>query len=317
MKTIRLGLGLFMFLLLFASASLAAGTAGRTFVSGQGLDTNPCSLGSPCRTFAAAMAQTVSGGEVIALDSAGYGPFSVSQAVTITAPQGVYAGITVSSAGGDGIDVNANSGSDFVTLRGLTIIGPGAGTSTGNGIAFNSGLALHIENCEVRGFNTDIIANLCAKVFINDTVVKDSSFAGIELTMASTGNAWAALDHITANNCGTYGVVATMTGAGYILNAQIRNSTISANTNGLVVNAMSNAVVTFDVGNCQITNGNVGLQALASGGGTGTMSIAYSLIARNSSSGWIVTGGTLDSAGTNTFIGNGANTGNLTPFANQ
>jgi hypothetical protein len=317
MRTIRLGLGLFMFLLVFASASLAAGTSARTFVSGKGLDSNPCSLTSPCRTFTAAMAQTVSGGEVVVLDSAGYGPFSIAQAVTITAPQGVYAGITVSSAAGDGIDVNANSGSDFVTLKGLTVIGPGAGTSTGNGIAFNSGLALHIENCEVRGFSTDIIANLCAKVFINDTVVKDSSFAGIDLTMASVGNSWAALDHVTANNCGTYGVLATMGGSGYILNAQIRNSTISGNTNGLVVNATSNAVVTFDVGNCQITNGNVGLQSLASTGGSGTMSIAYSLISHNSSAGWIVTGGTLDSAGNNTFIGNGTNSGALTPFPNQ
>ena len=317
MKTIRLVFGVFLFSLLCASASLAAGTSARTFVSGKGLDPNNCSLTAACRTFTAAMAQTAPGGEIVVLDSAGYGPFSIAQAVTITAPQGVYAGITVTSAGGDGIDVNSNSSSDFVTLKGLTVIGPGATTSTGNGIAFNSGMALHIENCEVRGFNTDIIANLCAKVFINDTVVKDSAFAGIELTMASTGNSWAALDHVTANNCGTYGVLATMSGADYILNAQIRNSTISGNTNGLVVNGMNNAVVTFDVGNCQITNGEVGLQALASGGGTGTMSIAYSLVSRNSSAGWIVTGGTLDSTGTNIFTGNGINTGALTPVAAQ
>jgi hypothetical protein len=317
MRTIRLGLGVFLFLLSFASASLAAGTATRTFVSGKGLDSNPCTLASPCRTFAVAVPQTISGGEVVVLDSAGYGPFSISQSVTVTAPQGVYAGVTVSSAGGDGIDVNASSASDFVTLKGLTVIGPGASTSTGNGIAFNSGAALHIENCDVRGFNIDILANLCAQLFIKDTVVKDSHFAGIDVTMVATGNSWATLDHISATNCGTNGVLASVSGAGLFLNAQIRDSTISGNSNGLVVNGLNNAIATLDVANCQIANGAVGIQSLASGGGSGTMSIGNTLISHNSTAGFIINGGTIQTLGTNTLIGNGPDTGSMMHFAAQ
>jgi hypothetical protein len=70
---------------------------------------------------------------VVVLDSAGYGAFAITQAVTVQAPPGVYAGISVFS--GDGITINAG-GSDTVILRGLTVNNQG---SNGNGILFNYG----------------------------------------------------------------------------------------------------------------------------------------------------------------------------------
>ena len=73
-----------------ASVSASA-TSQRTFVSHSGLDTNPCSVDSPCRSFAAAITQTNPSGEVVAVDSAGYGPVTISQSVTIVAPLGVHA----------------------------------------------------------------------------------------------------------------------------------------------------------------------------------------------------------------------------------
>ena len=101
-----------------AKAGAVAGQ--RTFVSAQhGDDANACSPTSPCRTFAHALSLTAAGGEVIALDSGGYGAFTISQAVSIIAPQGVYAGITVFS--GDGIGITAG-GTDVVTLRGLSYL---------------------------------------------------------------------------------------------------------------------------------------------------------------------------------------------------
>ena len=59
-----------------------------------------CSLAFPCRSFDAAIAQTLLGGEVIVLDSAGYGPAVISQSVSIIAPPGVYGGVTVFSGTG-------------------------------------------------------------------------------------------------------------------------------------------------------------------------------------------------------------------------
>src|SRR5437868_10634041 len=93
----------------------------RTFVSSAALDTNDCSRATPCRSFATAVAAVAAGGEVVVLDSAGYGPTTISKAVTVESPLGVYAGI---SAVGSvhGIIVNAGV-NDVVVLRNLTING--------------------------------------------------------------------------------------------------------------------------------------------------------------------------------------------------
>src|SRR2546430_17304299 len=92
------------------------GPAQRTFVSAAtGNDANPCNRTAPCRNFAAAIAQTQPGGEVVVLDSGGYGTVTITQAVSLVAPSGVYAGITV--FGGNGITINAGP-SDIVTIRG-------------------------------------------------------------------------------------------------------------------------------------------------------------------------------------------------------
>ena len=152
-------------------SSTAYATAQRTFVASTGNDAWPCSVTQPCRQFAAAVAQTNAGGEVIVLDSAGYGAVSLTPSITITAPPGVYGGISVFS--GDGISVN---GTDVVvTLRGLTIVGLG-GTY---GIHFVSGAVLHIEHCEISGFfglgHSGIQLDAPgARIDVIDTVVRDN-----------------------------------------------------------------------------------------------------------------------------------------------
>jgi len=119
----------------------------RTFVSAkEGSDSANCSRTSPCRTFSRAIAMTVPGGEVVVLDSGGYGAVTINQAVSLEAPDGVYAGITASS--GDAITV-ASGVNDVVVLRGLTLVG--AGTS-GNGITVASAGTVHVEHCSIRGF---------------------------------------------------------------------------------------------------------------------------------------------------------------------
>src|ERR1700741_1031966 len=82
-----------------------SGSAPRTFVSFSGLDTNPCSRTSPCRSFNAAMAQTAPAGTIVALDSDGYGTVTIAQSVSLIAPEGVYAGIAA-PASSVGININ-------------------------------------------------------------------------------------------------------------------------------------------------------------------------------------------------------------------
>jgi hypothetical protein len=112
----------------------------RTFVASHGLDTNDGRLTTPCRSIGAALAQTDPGGEIIVLDSAGYGTVTIDKSVSITAPRGIYAGITVTA--GTGVDVTAGN----VALRGLTIRGPGGaiGIHVGNAI-------VRIEHCVIFG----------------------------------------------------------------------------------------------------------------------------------------------------------------------
>src|SRR5438034_11212397 len=76
----------------------------RSAVSINGLDTNPCTVTSPCRSFAQALISTALNGEVIALDSGGFGSFLVFQDVIVEGTPGVYAGVTVAS--GTAITVN-------------------------------------------------------------------------------------------------------------------------------------------------------------------------------------------------------------------
>src|SRR5215467_9235185 len=135
---------------LLGVSNASAQSVQRTFVSGLGSNSNPCSRTAPCRTFTQAISQTVPGGEVVVLDSAGYSAFTITQAVSIIAPPGVYAGISVFS--GDGIDISAGV-SDTVILRGLTINNQG---SNGDGIAFIAGGTLHVEGCAINGFNNGV-----------------------------------------------------------------------------------------------------------------------------------------------------------------
>src|SRR6478672_2814060 len=85
-------------LFVFAMCVAEAFAAPRTFVSvSAGNDVNPCSLTSPCRSFASAVLVTDLGGEVIALDSGGYGVVTLTQSISLIAPEGVFAGLTVTS----------------------------------------------------------------------------------------------------------------------------------------------------------------------------------------------------------------------------
>lgn len=167
---------------LLLAAALAASTevaalAQRTFVASDGLDTNACSVTAPCRTFATAISNTVLSGEVIVLDSAGYGPVTITQSVSITAPPGVYAGIFV-PAGIKGVTING--GGIIVALRGLTINGQGTG---GGGIDFKQGSRLTVENCLINAINSSgiLLEAPNSRVFITDATVRYSA-PGIAIT---------------------------------------------------------------------------------------------------------------------------------------
>jgi hypothetical protein len=156
--------------------ALAAGQ--RSFVSTSGVDNPACSIAAPCRAFAAALTATSAGGEIIALDSGGYGPVTIAQSVSIIAAPGVYAGISVQS--GHGVTI-ATAAADTVLLRGLTINNQG---STGRGIFISGAGIVRIENVQVSGFTGASALNATPsdvlQLHIRDSVFRKSNY-GIAL----------------------------------------------------------------------------------------------------------------------------------------
>jgi hypothetical protein len=308
---------LFSIVVVAISASSVFAQNSRTFVSGSGLDSNPCSLAAPCRTMTQALTVTNAGGEVVILSTAGYGPFTVNKAVTIEAPPGIYAGIT--AATGDGIDVNANPG-DVVTLRGFTVINQNSG---GTGIAFNSGGTLNIENCVVDGFtsSTGIGLYAPAETFVKDTVVRDSSF-GFFVDPMTTGTALTiTMDHVRVdgNTIGLFVVPGDATAATVsAVNAVIRNSSISNNSNGVDISPQV-GVVSVGLERCLIANNSdIGIVVNTTSPASASATISNCTISRNAGVGFhIGLGTTIFSRGNNILIGNAPNSGSLTPFPAQ
>lgn len=159
---------------LCALSAIPAFGSQRTFVSTAGVNNPACSLIAPCRDFAAAVAATSPNGEVIVLDSGGYGKVTITQSVSIIASPGVYAGISV-FAPDDGVTVAAGA-SDKVTLRGLTINSQGGN----NGIVINAGGNVHIENCTISNFVGSGISVLGeTSIHIQDTLVSGNAPTGV------------------------------------------------------------------------------------------------------------------------------------------
>src|SRR3954466_6963451 len=166
-------------MLLAASSSYAQAT--RTWVSGVGDDVNPCSRTAPCKTFAGAISKTAAGGEINTLDPGGFGALTITKSIRIVAQSGV-AGVLVS--GTNGIVVSA-AAADSVYLEGLVFDGLGTGI---NGILFNSGGSLGVQNCKIFGFTqwgVLFTPTTPGKLTITNSVItsngSSASFGGIKV----------------------------------------------------------------------------------------------------------------------------------------
>jgi hypothetical protein len=142
--------------------------AQRTFVSAAaGNDANPCTRALPCRGFAAAIATTATDGEVVVLDSGGYGPVAITQAVTLFAPSGVYAGVTAFS--GTAISISP-APTEVVRIAGISLNSLGATT----GINATEGLVF-IENCSFERFTSSGVRFSGSKLDVNDSVFRNTA----------------------------------------------------------------------------------------------------------------------------------------------
>jgi hypothetical protein len=282
MNSRRLFACLFVSVLSIGAALPALAFANRVFVSARsGNNVNSCdNVNTPCQTFAGAVTQLNADGEVIVLDSGGYGPVTITQGVTIEAPAGVTAFIHPPS--GDAITVNA--GTDTVTLRGLVL-----NVGTGNGITVNSVGTLNVENCFITGFSSNgVLMHSAGQLNVKGTDIKkcsigiylattgavqasidhchlDGNGAGFFAGTSSSGSSTTAATYTTANNNNNEGWVCGYGSSGKdVLNLEF--CTGSENDNFGLISNSSNALSVARYSNCVFANnGQYGVRRLGSG----------------------------------------------------
>ena len=295
---------------LLVASSPAMALSSRTFVSGAGGDTGSCPLATPCRTFAYALTQTAPSGEIIVLSSAGYGAVTINKAVSIINTSN-FAGVTVAS--GNGITINANT-NDSVVLRGLTVDGGGTGS---NGIVFNSGLTLTVDQCDVMNFvggattgNGILIQPTSGNhnIVITNTTASNNQWDGVfyfpQSGAATTG---IVIDRVSANN-NLFGIAINNLNSSGAATASISNSIASFNTqDGFIFEA--DTALSLDASNASSNGGN-GVSVLSS-----TFTLGRSVLMNNTGFGLSFTGGIVNSYKDNRIAGNGGGQVSATPAA--
>jgi len=261
MKTI-LG-SLFCAALLAGFSSGAFAQATRTWVSGVGDDANPCSRTAPCKTFAGAISKTAEGGEIDALDPAGYGTLTITKAMTIDGGTGSGWG-SVLNASIAGFNVNITTGTHVsdavVILRNITVNGAsqapsGLGTNGINVIKVQRLFVLdcHIENQTTTGIH--ISTATTASVFVRNTDISNTN-TGIDATSSVAGQT-AILQANNINIQGnTNGVLIGTNGFGFL-----SNSFLGRCIGGNATQAVSGA--TINIHNCQLFSNTTAVNALA------------------------------------------------------
>jgi hypothetical protein len=245
---------------IFVWSGAAEAQASRTWVSGVGDDANPCSRTAPCKTFAGAISKTAAGGEIDALDPAGYGAVTITKGITIDGGGGQVASILVS--GTNGIVVQAGP-SDVITLRNLRINGiNGTGAGGLNGVRYLSGAALHVENCNIFGFTGDginVATNTAAALFVTDTFLTDNA-NGIQIA-PTAANARSLLVRVQAQDNSGFGFyvhpATASVGAGTVINdsSALMNGTGIGVTGGTLF--LGNSVIIRNNFGVSITGGSV------------------------------------------------------------
>ncbi len=154
MKTSLLRVLLLSVVLALVPVALHA-QATKIFVSATGNDASDGSRGSPKRTFQAAHDAVAAGGQIVVLDTAGYGPLNITKSVGVTVPPGVNGFVTVPLGTPAAITINAGT-SAIVSLRGLIIEGGASKTTVSPnvnyGIFATSVRVLDVTDCVIRNF---------------------------------------------------------------------------------------------------------------------------------------------------------------------
>jgi uncharacterized repeat protein (TIGR03803 family) len=295
---------LFAFVFL-AALTQAFAASDIVYVSYNGVDTNPCSRPSPCKTITHALTVVNAGGQVSIVGSGTYAGFTITHAVTVSAEPGVVATVDV-PANGDGVTISAGA-TDRVVIQGLTLNGHGSGM----GITVNSAGEVSVENCESTDFfhALNFVPSAAASLTVKGGVYEAGN-TSIFICCAAGGTAAnAVIDKVTIKDGDYAGVNVDAT------LASVTNSSLSGpggtSTSAGILAIHGTAVIENNV----ISNYFYGVEVIATGNAAAYLSA--NTISGNSYG--VLAGGTTYTRGDNTIEGNStANVaGTVTSFSGQ
>ena len=240
--------------------------ASKIFVASIGNDANDGSRGSPKRNFQAAHDAVAVNGQIVVLDTAGYGALNISKSLAITVPPGVNGFVTVSNPF-TGIAINCTS-TDTVSLRGLIVEGGGS-VGGGTGVFIQDCGRVDIEDCVIRNFDSGLRAPTGGRTFfMARTTIRDCAF-GINVS-PTTGSFAAAsvgeVDYCQIEGCTSAGVLA---GADQVnVFVFVNNSTLTKNAVALSARGSTQFSIPASqilVENCRIFNNTTGVSGTTTG----------------------------------------------------
>lgn len=262
MRTTALLLGLISAAWLTVGTDVANAQASRTWVSGVGDDANPCSRTAPCKTWAGAISKTAAGGEIDALDPGGFGALTITKAITLDGGGGQVASTLVAGTNGFVVAAGVN---DVVILRNIRINGIiQANSGSIDGIKFQSGNTLLIENCEIFGFGNNgihmVISTGTSSMIVQNTTVINNTFRGIQINPTG-GTSNVTISKVWTYKNGAAGVGTDTTGGG-TASTIIDQLTASENPGGNGVEGLG-AGTTVKISNSTMSHNNVGVNITA------------------------------------------------------
>ncbi|MDP2340475.1 MAG: right-handed parallel beta-helix repeat-containing protein [Deltaproteobacteria bacterium] len=288
-------------------ASPAAAQATRTWVASEGSDLNPCSPLEPCKTFAAAISKTATGGEINCLNPGGYGPVTITRSMTIDCTGTLGA---ILAGDGNGVVVNAGV-NDIVRLRGLSIQGGNAGI---NGVRAIGGGTLLIEDCAIENFKASsafgisLAPSLTSTVLVSNTTVSGNGSGatggGVLVQPLGSAQATVVLNRVTLMRNANNSLFLNTTGNTGGITATVRDSVIASSATGVSLLAAAGPIGLLIDDVAIVHHSSNGILV---SGANGVARVTHSTITGNVTGVNAINGGQLLSFGNNQLIGNGAN----------
>lgn len=283
----------------------------RTWVSGVGDDSNPCTRTEPCKTFAEAISRTVPGGYVSVLDPGDFGAVTITKSITISS-EGFEAGVLVS--GTNGIVISAPNNANVV-LRGLEIDGLGTGLS---GIKVLSAGSVHVEKCTINHFTQlgiDFVPSSAttatSQLFVSDSIIRDNlgaSSGGIRIKPGTNVSVIGSIENtVLKNNSAGLRVEDNST-------ITAKNTTASGNSGAgfIAISVSAGGAANLNLDKCVASSNGFGIRA---DGANATVRRAQCMISGNGTGISAVNSGkTISFTGTNFNADSGTTTGpNIAP----